>query len=113
MAGIQVEKPDIVQLEVGMVHGDDGASKQHSVEHIDGFNVLGLNQEDADFYRNFSKKERDIARHKVDIRLVPLLALLYLMSHLDRSNIGNTKIEGIGKGYSPRYNLCNHFSVLT
>ncbi|GAB7366415.1 hypothetical protein MBLNU230_g8212t1 [Neophaeotheca triangularis] len=95
MAGIQVEKPDIVQLEVGMVHGDDGASKQHNVEHIDGFNVLGLNQEDADFYRNFSKKERDVARHKVDIRLVPLLALLYLMSHLDRSNIGNTKIEGI------------------
>lgn len=31
----------------------------------------------------------------VDIRLTPMLASLYLISHLDRSNIGNAKIEGI------------------
>lgn len=29
------------------------------------------------------------------MRLVPMLALLYLISHLDRSNIGNAKIEGL------------------
>lgn len=31
------------------------------------------------------------------MRLPPMLAALYLISHLDRSNIGNTKIEGIDK----------------
>lgn len=31
----------------------------------------------------------------MDIRLVPMLAVLYLISHLDRSNIGNAKIEGL------------------
>ena len=32
---------------------------------------------------------------KLDIRLIPMLAILYLMSFLDRGNIGNAKIEGL------------------
>lgn len=32
---------------------------------------------------------------KIDIRLVPMLALLYLCAHIDRANIGNAKIEGM------------------
>lgn len=32
---------------------------------------------------------------KVDVRLVPMLALLYLICHIDRANIGNAKIEGM------------------
>lgn len=32
---------------------------------------------------------------QIDRRLIPTLTVLYLISHLDRSNIGNTKIEGI------------------
>lgn len=31
----------------------------------------------------------------MDARLVPMLALLYLISHIDRANIGNAKIEGM------------------
>jgi len=31
----------------------------------------------------------------VDVRLVPMLALLYLIAHIDRANIGNAKIEGL------------------
>jgi MFS family permease len=31
----------------------------------------------------------------VDIRLVPMLALLYLCCHIDRANIGNAKVEGM------------------
>ncbi|EMC98131.1 hypothetical protein BAUCODRAFT_574206 [Baudoinia panamericana UAMH 10762] len=34
---------------------------------------------------------------KVDFRLVPLLALLYLVAFIDRSNIGNAKIAGLSK----------------
>jgi hypothetical protein len=29
------------------------------------------------------------------MRLVPVLALLYLISYIDRANIGNAKIEGL------------------
>lgn len=32
---------------------------------------------------------------QVDIRLVPMLAVLYLIAHIDRANIGNAKIEGM------------------
>ena len=32
---------------------------------------------------------------KMDLRLIPMLALLYLLSFLDRGNIGNAKIEGL------------------
>jgi hypothetical protein len=41
-----------------------------------------------------SKAEKKILR-KMDLRLIPMLALLYLLSFLDRGNIGNAKIEGL------------------
>jgi hypothetical protein len=38
--------------------------------------------------------EKRILR-KMDIRLIPMLATLYLLAFLDRGNIGNAKIEGM------------------
>jgi hypothetical protein len=38
--------------------------------------------------------ERKLVR-KLDWRLIPWLCLLYLISFLDRTNIGNAKIQGI------------------
>jgi hypothetical protein len=32
---------------------------------------------------------------QVDVRLIPMLAALYLIAHLDRSNIGNTKVSRV------------------
>ena len=32
---------------------------------------------------------------KLDLKLVPWLSLLYLLSFLDRTNIGNAKIQGV------------------
>src|SRR5438552_1007731 len=32
---------------------------------------------------------------KLDLRLIPWLTLLYLISFLDRANIGNAKIQGV------------------
>jgi hypothetical protein len=34
---------------------------------------------------------------KIDIRLAPMLAILYLISNLDRTNIGNANIEGLSE----------------
>ncbi|KAI0596610.1 putative MFS transporter [Biscogniauxia sp. FL1348] len=64
---------------------------------IDNIRVLGLTHEDADFYNGFSEERRKKIIHKVDVRLVPMLAILYLISHIDRANIGNAKIEGLDK----------------
>ncbi|KAL1612012.1 hypothetical protein SLS60_000235 [Paraconiothyrium brasiliense] len=70
-------------------------TKPAEIVQIDNFNVLGLSVEDADFYTSFSQQRRKKVIHKVDVRLVPMLAILYLISHIDRANIGNAKIEGL------------------
>ncbi|VBB78581.1 Putative Permease of the major facilitator superfamily [Podospora comata] len=52
--------------------------------------------------------EKAILR-KMDIRLIPMLALLYLLSFLDRGNIGNAKIEGLQEDLGltdDQYNWC-------
>ena len=38
--------------------------------------------------------EKSLLR-KLDIRLLPAVGILYLLSFLDRSNVGNAKIEGL------------------
>jgi sugar phosphate permease len=46
---------------------------------------------------------------KMDIRLIPMLAVLYLLSFLDRGNIGNAKIQGLQTDLGltgSQYNLC-------
>lgn len=45
----------------------------------------------------------------MDMRLIPMLALLYLLSFLDRGNIGNAKIEGLQEDLKltdDQYNWC-------
>ena len=45
----------------------------------------------------------------MDLRLIPMLALLYLLSFLDRGNIGNAKIAGMQKDLNlsgHQYSLC-------
>lgn len=58
---------------------------------------IGLSNEDADFFDNFPLEARKKLVRKIDVRLVPVLALLYLAAHIDRANIGNAKIEGMTK----------------
>lgn len=52
--------------------------------------------------------EKKVLR-KMDMHLLPMLALLYLLSFLDRGNIGNAKIEGLSETLDltgPQYNWC-------
>ncbi|KAL3433708.1 major facilitator superfamily domain-containing protein [Aspergillus tetrazonus] len=65
------------------------------ITEIGTFRVVGLSSEDADFYTNYPEEKRKRVFRKIDIRLVPMLALLYLCAHIDRANIGNAKIEGM------------------
>jgi len=108
------DKPDVVMIETVIKDDLEGnPDKAPQVFHIDGFSVLGLSAEDAEFYQNYSAKDRKKTMHKVsccsrvlylntqlterspqvDKRLIPMLAALYLIAHLDRSNIGNTKVS--------------------
>ncbi|KAF3016610.1 hypothetical protein E8E15_003764 [Penicillium rubens] len=75
--------------------GSEEVEKYSNIITIDDNQVLGLTHEDAEFYNNFSVERRKNVLRKVDIRLVPMLAVLYLVSHLDRANIGNAKIAGL------------------
>lgn len=52
--------------------------------------------------------EKKLVR-KIDLRLLPLFIVLYLLSFLDRGNIGNAKIEGLAEDLhlkGNQYNMC-------
>ncbi|KAF2016794.1 MFS general substrate transporter [Aaosphaeria arxii CBS 175.79] len=72
-----------------------GPTKPQQIIQIDNCQVLGLDPEDAEFYLNYPAEKKKKIIHKVDIRLIPVLTILYLVSHIDRANIGNAKIEGL------------------
>ncbi|KAI0102926.1 major facilitator superfamily domain-containing protein [Nemania sp. FL0031] len=60
-------------------------------------------------YASFAHLDEKKILRKMDIRLIPMLALLYLLSFLDRGNIGNAKIEGLQEDLNmtnDQYNLC-------
>lgn len=46
---------------------------------------------------DFSGVDEAKTLRKMDIRLIPVLAVLYLLAFLDRGNIGNAKIQGLTK----------------
>lgn len=45
----------------------------------------------------WTEAEERAVRRKIDWHLVPLVTILYLLCFLDRSNIGNARIQGLGK----------------
>lgn len=66
----------------------------HSVEEAKNFKQTpAITVEEREWLASLDIKEQNRIFHKVDVRLVPMLALLYLIAHLDRANIGNAKIE--------------------
>lgn len=92
------EKPSVIMADNrDLDHDAADQEKGTGVHTIDNFRVLGLSDDDADFYRNYSPEQRKKVKRKVDIRLLPMLAILYLISHIDRANIGNAKIEGLAE----------------
>lgn len=55
----------------------------------------GMSPEDAEFLASYPEEKKKRAVRKVDYRLVPMLVLLYLMAYIDKTNLGNAKIEGL------------------
>ncbi|KAK6538388.1 hypothetical protein TWF694_011267 [Orbilia ellipsospora] len=63
-------------------------------EHASGM-MRGLSVEDAEFLANFPLEKHKKLIHKVDWRMIPFLTILYLITYIDKTNIGNAKIEGL------------------
>ncbi|UKZ96441.1 uncharacterized protein TrAFT101_011232 [Trichoderma asperellum] len=94
----KIEKPEIVMIDdKDEIPTNNDIEKTAQVRIIDSIPVLGLSEDDAAFYNSVTQYQRKKIVRKVDLRLVPMLAILYLVSQLDRANIGNAKIEGLAE----------------
>jgi hypothetical protein len=85
-------------------HGKPSTNKAEEIARIDAL-ATGAGVTLASFAH---LDEKAILR-KMDLRLIPMLALLYLLSFLDRGNIGNAKIEGLTEDLNmtgAQYNWC-------
>ncbi|KAH8601526.1 MFS nicotinic acid transporter-like protein [Bisporella sp. PMI_857] len=105
---------------VGHAHGH-GRYRVSRTDNLSG-GAIGVNiaasppDEDPDPGPIFSAEECEridrLLVRKLDWRLIPWLCVLYLLSFLDRTNIGNAKIavpglqESLGNMSTGRYNAC-------
>ncbi|KZL74853.1 major facilitator superfamily transporter [Colletotrichum incanum] len=69
--------------------------EKESIAHDEFQRNGGMRPEDVEFLANFPEESKKKAVRKVDYRLIPMLVVLYLMAYLDKTNIGNAKIEGL------------------
>ncbi|KAL5356407.1 major facilitator superfamily domain-containing protein [Aspergillus floccosus] len=56
----------------------------HEIENVNGTDVV-----------SFSPEEEKALVRKIDLTLLPTIWVMYLLSYLDRTNIGNAKISGM------------------
>lgn len=108
---------------------DDKPKLEHHEAAEDPY--AGLTPEDAECWRRFEGKEgkkvvrkvrdtasshilttADVLLLQVDFRLISVLGVLYLLSHIDRGNIGNAKIEGMDKDIGLTGNQYNMASTI-
>jgi len=64
--------------------------------------TLQVDNELADAIRNYvpgTTEERKLVR-KIDLLLMPMLWIMYILNYVDRTNIGNAKIAGMGADLS-------------
>ena len=47
-----------------------------------------MTEDEASFLASFSDEQKKVVLRKIDVRLVPMLLILYLISFIDRANIG-------------------------
>ncbi|KAF7594757.1 hypothetical protein BBP40_008464 [Aspergillus hancockii] len=70
-------------------------SEKEGVMHLEHQPDHGLSPDEEAFLANFSEEAKAKVLRKVDWRLIPMLLLLYLVAYIDKTNIGNAKIEGL------------------
>ncbi|OJD38741.1 major facilitator superfamily protein [Diplodia corticola] len=68
-------------------------------EFLEGENIFPSDRSSGEVALEpaWTEEEERAVRRKMDWHLVPLVTLLYLLCFLDRSNIGNARIQGLAK----------------
>lgn len=74
--------------DVGPNRDDDIDLEKEKVVHTEQVHNGNMTAEEAAFLANFTDDQRKVVVRKVDLRLVPMLLILYLISFIDRANIG-------------------------
>jgi len=105
------EKPAYAEKELDSnTHQDahhKGNRRSSRVGEIERIDAIALAPETT--METFAHLDEKKILRKMDLRLIPMLALLYLLSFLDRGNIGNAKIEGLQEDLNmtpDQYNWC-------
>ncbi|KXH31928.1 hypothetical protein CSIM01_02480 [Colletotrichum simmondsii] len=81
---------------------NETASNEHEHALSKGVELVGV-----DDYVPDSDEEKKLVR-KIDLYLLPLIFVMYLLSYMDRTNIGNAKIAGMDRDLeldSSRYSI--------
>ena len=91
MKDIDAEKHEMIPTEK-IAHGQN--------EHISAA--------DAEFLAGFSDEQRKRVLRKVDWRLVPMLLILYLISSIDRANIGMLRRFVIAGRHADQHRQCQN-----
>lgn len=83
-------------LDLGSTRVVDKGGVKHVEEGKAGFPAEdeGKGSSSNDFIHYDDAETKKVLR-KIDWRLLPVLGLLYLLSYLDRGNIGNAKVAGM------------------
>ncbi|KAF6812432.1 hypothetical protein CSOJ01_05137 [Colletotrichum sojae] len=82
--------------ESSIQYGDDTPSDAKYMEVADAPGpYAALSFDDAEHMRRYEGKVGKQVVRKIDYRPIPIMGLLDLLSHIDRGNIGNAKIEGM------------------
>lgn len=82
-------------LEEKLRASDDNSKKMTRAEKTEAINAIV--QDPRVTLETFAHLDLKKILLKIDLRLIPPLTALYLLSFLDRGNIGNAKIEGLSE----------------
>lgn len=88
MAVTSTKVNDIVQ---------QGGHASSEDEKVDFENIEDVRARDEPHVSRFTKEEEEAVIKKLDWHVMPLIFVLYSLSVLDRSNLGNAKIAGMTK----------------
>lgn len=87
-----------------MSNSQDQTTEKPSALQVEGSQSL---HDESSVGVAFSSVDEAAVLRKMDLRLIPMLSILYLLAFLDRGNIGNAKIEGLVDDLNmtgPQYN---------
>lgn len=77
-----------------MTRKDDSVQVSQAVEKVSDIERFEIAIDESNQPRYDSKETKRLLR-KVDWRVLPVLTFLYLVSFIDRGNIGNAKVAGM------------------